>query len=162
MALRSIFPIFAHIITRPEAMNTCNQRHNTLKHRGLIPPPISQCDVNNAYSKAATPTLLHRAMALCGGVFVCLLFALGLSSCEKEVLRYEEMVQYHAESLTLPSVAVDSVGRFEQKVEGFVALHPAAAEDPLFPEILDNIRQALVRFNLTLDPDWEIYYSGTF
>ena len=156
-------------------MNTCKQQHNTLIYRRLLPPPIScvpsvasdqrssaPCNVSNTYRKAATPTLLHRAMALCGGVFLCLLFALGLSSCEKEVLRYQEMVQYHAESQTLPPVAVDSVGRFEQKVQGFVALNPAAAEDPLFPEILKNIRQALVRFNLTLDPDWEVYYSGTF
>ena len=91
-----------------------------------------------------------------------MLFALGLSSCEKEVLRYEEMVQYHAESQTLPSVAVDSVGRFEQKVQGFVALNPAAAEDPLFPEILKNIRQALVRFNITINPEWEGYIYRTF
>ena len=77
------------------------------------------------------------------------------SSCEKEVQRYDEMRLYHGESLTLHQVQADSVVRFSDKVNAFVAHYPAAAEDPLYPEIRANIRAALVTFTITVDDEWD-------
>ena len=78
-----------------------------------------------------------------------------LTSCQKEVQRYDEMRLYHAESLTLHQVQADSVVRFSDKVNAFVARYPAAAEDPLYPEIRANIRAALVTFTITVDDEWD-------
>ncbi len=78
-----------------------------------------------------------------------------LTSCQKEVQRYDEMRLYHAESLTLHQVQADSVVRFSDKVNAFVARYPAAAEDPLYPEIRANIRAALVTFSITIDDEWD-------
>jgi len=78
-----------------------------------------------------------------------------LTSCEKEVQRYDEMRLYHGESLTLHQVSADSVVRFSDKVKAFVARYPAAAEDPLYPEIRANIRAALVTFTITVDDEWD-------
>ncbi len=69
-------------------------------------------------------------------------------------MRYQEMVAYHAESLNLQTAAADSVTRFSQKVTFFVRQHPAAAEDPLYPEIKNNIHQCLLRLNITVDDEW--------
>ena len=77
------------------------------------------------------------------------------SSCQKEVQRYDEMRLYHGESLTLHQVQADSVVRFSDKVNAFVAHYPAAAEDPLYPEIRANIRAALVTFSITVDDEWD-------
>lgn len=70
-------------------------------------------------------------------------------------MRYQEMVAYHAESLNLSSAAADSVSRFSQKVTSFVRQHPAAAEDPLYPEIKKNIHQCWLRLNITADDEWD-------
>jgi hypothetical protein len=78
-----------------------------------------------------------------------------LTSCQKEVQRYDEMRLYHGESLTLHQVQADSVVRFSDKVNAFVAHYPAAAEDPLYPEIRANIRAALVTFSITVDDEWD-------
>ena len=96
---------------------------------------------------------------------MCLPVSLSLvvAGCSKEVQRYEAMVRYHAESLQLPFVPVDSVQRFSHKVDAFVALHPAAAEDPLYPAIQQHIDQAMQRFTITADPEWEgVYHYGNF
>ena len=75
-------------------------------------------------------------------VIFILLAGLTFNSCEKVILRYAEMQQYHQESLTLAETSLDSISRFSQKVDGFVNLHPLAKEDPLYPEIEQNINQA--------------------
>ena len=77
-----------------------------------------------------------------------------MSSCEKDLMRYEEMRQYHQESLTLQQVTTDSVTRFSSKVSTFVASHPAAQEDPLYPEIQENIHQATMRIAVIFDEEW--------
>ena len=61
------------------------------------------------------------------------------------------MEVYYAESLTLEASPRDSVLRFHGKVQHFVTTHPAATDDPLYPDIRQNIRLALI---LT-DPSWE-------
>ena len=70
-------------------------------------------------------------------------------------MRYEEMRQYHQESLTLQQVSTDSVTRFSSKVTTFVVAHPAAQEDPLYPEIQQNIHQATLRITITIDDEWD-------
>ena len=78
-------------------------------------------------------------------------------SCEKDLVRYEEMVQLHQESCGLPAVTADSVVRFTDKVDAFVTLHPAAQEDPLYPAIRQNIRAASLRLKLYVEEEWEEY-----
>ena len=136
-------------------MNVTSRIYNALIRREL-PPPICVSDINYKQYKRRGFALLHAASCRVGRAFLCLaLLPLSFASCEKEVVRYEEMAQYHQESLSLPSVATDSVSRFSQKVTAFVAQHPAAAEDPLYPEIQQNIRQALLRITITIDDEWD-------
>jgi hypothetical protein len=59
-------------------------------------------------------------------------------ACEKELTHYPEIVAYHAESKTLDVATSDSVGKFNVKVKTFVAQHPDATQDPLYPEISLN------------------------
>ena len=81
--------------------------------------------------------------------FVLLLLALLLfGSCEKEVLRYAEMEQYYEESIGLAQTSPDSISSFSRKVDAFVTLYPAAKEDPLYPEIKANIRQAWLNIRI--------------
>lgn len=75
-------------------------------------------------------------------------------SCEKEVLRYDELSQFHTESLQLASVPADSVNRFAQKVAAFVAAHPDAEDDPLYPAIQQIIQQNL-RIRIIIDDEWD-------
>ena len=96
-----------------------------------------------------------------------LLLCLGISSCEKDVeeiedVRYQEMVDFHAESFGLYQVESDSVSRFSQKVDAFVVQHPAAAADPLYPEILQNIQNYSLRISITIDTTWDGEYYIEF
>ena len=68
--------------------------------------------------------------------------ALLFVSCEKELFHYAEISEYHAESQQLDVATTDSIARFSSKVHGFVAQHPDAKDDPLYPEILENINMA--------------------
>ena len=86
-------------------------------------------------------------------VIFILLAGLTFISCEKAILRYAEMQQYHQESLTLAKTSLDSIGRFSQKVDAFVCLHPSAKEDPFYPEIEENISQARLTIHID-DKDW--------
>ena len=77
------------------------------------------------------------------------------ASCEKELTRYPEIQAYHQESLNLTVASADSVGKFSTKVRTFVAHHPDAAQDPLYPAIEQNIRQNLLRLSITIDDEWD-------
>lgn len=124
----------------------------------ILPPPTSQRTVNPHHTKAIPTALLHSACVRVGRavLFLCLLaLPFIATSCEKEVERYEEMESFHAESLTLPDVSLDSVARFTEKVNAFVRRIPAAHEDPLFPSICANIRKSLLRFNIYVDDSWD-------
>lgn len=139
-------------------MEKLASKYNSLIHREF-PPPVASCRNNKHYSpQHHYHALLHQALTCCGRAFPCLLFLLSLSftfgSCSKEVMRYAEIRQYHAESLTLHAVTTDSVTRFSEKVNFFVAQHPAAKEDPLYPEIQQNISQSLLRITLTINDEW--------
>ena len=92
-----------------------------------------------------------------------LLLCLGISSCEKQAedVRFQEMADFHAESFGLYQVESDSVSRFSQKVDAFVVLHPTAADDPLYPEIQQNIQNNWLRMTISVDTTWagENYYE---
>ena len=76
-------------------------------------------------------------------------------ACEKELTHYPEIVAYHAESKNLNVATSDSVGKFNVKVKTFVASHPDATQDPLYPEIQKNIKANLLRLSLTIDDEWD-------
>ena len=84
-----------------------------------------------------------------------LLLALLLVSCEKELFHYAEITEYHAESQQLDVATTDSIARFSSKVQGFVAQHPDAKDDPLYPEILENINMATLNITITTHDEWD-------
>ena len=109
-------------------------------------------------------TMILKARKAVGGVFfkgilrtLPLIFFIALLavSCEKEVTRYPEIQAYHAESLTLYVASADSVGNFSQKVQSFVVRHPDATQDPLYPEIQQNIKHNLLRLSITVNDEWD-------
>lgn len=106
------------------------------------------CNFSSPLTVRSNP---KHTLSLAASLVIALLF---MSSCEKDLMRYEEMRQYHQESLTLQQVTTDSVTRFSSKVSTFVASHPAAQEDPLYPEIQENIRLATLRIAVILDEEW--------
>ena len=65
------------------------------------------------------------------------------------------MLEYHSESQQLGVATTDSVARFSSKVQGFVAQHPDAKEDSLYPEIQKNIKANLLRLSITIDDEWD-------
>ena len=86
---------------------------------------------------------------------MCLLFCLLLVCCKQEnEVHYVEISEYYAESCHLDQVTVDSIARFSLKVAGFVAAHPLAKNDPLYPRILTNIKNTCLGSNITIDTDW--------
>ena len=87
---------------------------------------------------------------------LCLLgTALFVSSCEKEVLYegFPEMHDYYVESCGLGDDAVDmdSIGRFSQKVDHFVAANPEAEETSYYPLIKANIKKYSVGITIILE-----------
>ena len=84
-----------------------------------------------------------------------LLLALLFVSCEKELFHYAEITEYHAESQQLDVATTDSIARFSSKVQGFVAQHPDAKDDPLYPEILNNINNAKLNITIIIHDEWD-------
>lgn len=70
-------------------------------------------------------------------------------------MSYPEMQAYYVESYNLGVAASDSVQRFRQKVDTFVAQHTDAADDPLYASIRDNIQSAWLRLNITVNDEWD-------
>ena len=163
-ALSSLFTIFAPSENAKTSMKNRFTTHNLLNCR-VSHSHVSLCNIGRTslFRNFVTP-LLYRASAFCGRAFLLLLLALphALVGCEKDMVRYEEMVQYHAESQQLPQVAADSVARFSHKVDAFVGVHPDASDDPLYPVIQENIRQASLLFIITIDDEWAGIIYGTF
>ena len=140
-------------------MKTMNRLRNMAPKGVKLPPPTSLCDNNIRRNSLGScrPALLHQAYAFCGRASLCLALAVLplLAGCEKDLVRYEEIRQYHQESKTLQQVEADSVNRFTQKVDAFVAVHTDATDDPLYPEIRQNIEDALVKFVITVQDEWD-------
>ena len=131
------------------------------------PPPLTDVNIISlSLTKATFPALLHSAYTRVGraslyltvrglAAALCLAVLPLLTACEKDLVRYEEIRQYHQESKTLQQVEADSVNRFTQKVDAFVAVHTDATDDPLYPEIRQNIEDALVKFVITVQDEWD-------
>ena len=69
------------------------------------------------------------------------------------------MEYLHAESSALGSVSPDSIQRFATKVEAYAQNHPQAQADPLWPEIIENIKSAAhgasIHFVITINNEWD-------
>lgn len=81
-------------------------------------------------------------------------------SCEQEVenqVSTPKMVAFYQESLSLETVAADSVQRFATKVDGYVTATPSAVSDPLYPDIMQNIRTASISITVPGFEDVEIH-----
>ena len=107
--------------------------------------------------------LQHRALAPCGRAFCVLLFGIMLlvgAGCSQESLQSTtEMELLHAESSALGSVSPDSIQRFATKVEAYASQNPASQADPLWPEIIENIKSAAhganINFHITINTAWD-------
>ncbi len=81
-------------------------------------------------------------------------------SCEQEAenqVSTPQMVEFYQESLSLGTVAADSVQRFATKVQGYVTATPSAVSDPLYPDIMQNIRTASISITVPGFEDVEIH-----
>ena len=85
---------------------------------------------------------------------IILLVLIAFVGCEKEIPHYAEMREYYQESTALAQTSLDSIRRFSHKVDGFVEVHPSAKEDPLYPEIEENIRKARITIQIQIDDTW--------
>ena len=88
-------------------------------------------------------------------LIISVAFSFLCTSCEKEVTRYAEMQAYYTESCQLPVATADSVSRFAHKVSDFVTLYPAAQEDPLYPQIQENIQKSWFRLKIEVNTEWD-------
>ena len=134
-----------------------------------ITPPNLTCVKKSIFKSFFSFSLLHRAYAPCGRAFCVLLFGLMLLvgvGCSKDSLQSPTEMEYlHAESSALGSVSNDSIQRFAYKVETYAQNHPQAQADPLWPEIIENIKSAArgasIHFVITINTEWdgEIEYN---
>lgn len=92
--------------------------------------------------------------------FICLLvslvLAISMPSCEQSVTdEYPIMEQYYTESVNLPTVTLDSVKSFSNKVDGYVNQNPEARNHRRYSMILENIKAASLRFTITVNDEWD-------
>ena len=64
------------------------------------------------------------------------------------------MEAYYTESVMLPSVTLDSVKLFRNKVDEFTKVYPQVKENKRYPMIQKNIRTASIRITLEIDTTW--------
>ena len=92
------------------------------------------------------------------GFSLCLCFSvlpLFMTSCEDyDDAPHRIMQEYLAESRGLDEVSTDSVQRFSLKVDEMVAAMPSMKSDPLYPQVQENIRQALLRVPILIEDGW--------
>ena len=82
------------------------------------------------------------------------------AGCSEESLQSTTEMEYlHAESSALGSVSPDSIQRFATKVEAYASQNPASQADPLWPEIIENIKSAAhgasIHFVITINTEWD-------
>ena len=92
-------------------------------------------------------------------VVTFLLAALLLQACEKEVSAsapYADTLQsYYIESTHLGVATSDSISTFAAKVNALTASWPEVKDEPQYPRIVENIRQSLIRFSITINGEWD-------
>ncbi len=137
--------------------------NQTLRMIQKITPP------NLTYVKKLIHNILvihplpHRAYARCDRPFGVLLLGTVLligTGCSQDALQSTSVMEYlHAESSGLGSVSNDSIQRFAYKVESYAQVHPQAQADPLWPEIIENIKSAAngasIHFVITINTAWD-------
>lgn len=82
------------------------------------------------------------------------------TGCSQDALQSTtEMELLHAESSALGSVSPDSIQRFATKVEAYASHNPTAQTDPLWSEIIENIKSAAhganINFHITINTAWD-------
>lgn len=89
-------------------------------------------------------------------LIICMVVGFILPSCSKSDScdDYPIMEDYYVESLALPTVSLDSVKLFSNKVNGYVAQFPQAKQHRRYEQILENIKGASLRINITIDTAW--------
>ena len=164
MALTNICAIFANRLAINKRMTITTSTHNALVLRMIqkITPPNLTCINNKIRKSEVIFSLLHRALAPCVRAICVLLFGIMLlvgAGCSQESLQSTtEMELLHAESSALGSVSPDSIQRFATKVETYASQNPASQADPLWPEIIENIKSAAhganINFHITINTAW--------
>ena len=61
------------------------------------------------------------------------------------------MERFYNESIGLPSRTVDSINKFDNKVDGFTVRYPEALDHYRYPQIKENIKVAL---EIKVDTTW--------
>ena len=91
-----------------------------------------------------------------GFIIILLVFSISwFTSCEKDVYDINpQMEAYYTESVQLPTVSIDSVTMFKNKVNGYVTTYPQAKEHRRYPKILENIKAASLRLIIVIDTTW--------
>ena len=97
------------------------------------------------------------ALPIVAMAFAALSFA---TSCDKEDFGcVEDMEAFYDESFGLKQVSGDSIKRFATKVETYVINNPAEKSNPLYPEIKENIKEAIkgggLSIVITVNDEWE-------
>lgn len=90
---------------------------------------------------------------------ICVLIMIGmgilLPSCEKSSSdSFPIMESFYTESEGLLSVSKDSVSRFSDKVNGYVASNPQAKNHDKYKMIMDNIKEAILHITIEVDDVW--------
>lgn len=82
-----------------------------------------------------------------------------LQSCEKEssaTAPYADTLQsYYIESTHLGVATADSISTFTAKVNALTAAWPEVKDEPQYPRIVENIRQSLLTFHITINGEWD-------
>ena len=115
---------------------TRNNKYNTLIMMGLLPPPITSCDVRKFCHQNVILALSRMSFAHRGRAFLCLClcaFSLLFISCEHlEDPSHSILEDYFYESQGLKLASNDSIRCFSEKVKTFANCTPSAKNDPLF------------------------------
>ena len=89
-----------------------------------------------------------------------LLIVLLLIGCSTSFDISPTMERFYNESVDLPSRSVDSINKFDNKVNGFTIRFPEAKDHYRYPQIKENVRLALT---ITVDTAWagtdSIYFN---
>ena len=94
---------------------------------------------------------------------MCLVMTLMMPSCEKELTDdYPIMESFYIESVNLPTVTIDSVKSFYNKVNGYVTENPQAKEHRRYNQIMQNIKAASFRLVILCDTTWDGVIEGNF
>ena len=89
-------------------------------------------------------------------LIMCGVLAISLPSCEQSVADdFPIMETFYVESVNLPTVSMDSIKSFRNKVDGYVNQFPGAKNHRRYSQIQKNIKAASIRINVTINYDWD-------